>query len=716
MINLEVFGIYQPPSRPLTTSQNLKRIVPYALKALQSAHSADFHIVCEDGRAIPCSRRILEERWEWFREQWRQAGQRAQQVVEDMSCLAASPAAENGAATGSAGASGSSINARGATIVKASDLPPDQHIPNSLQSAFEKWKASYTISPQTLVLSEPYPVVKALLEYFYTCDLVTPLQHRPPILSALLILAAQFHLSDLKSKVVYAMHSKLNEQNCLGIYEIASLCGCEKLQVRALRLVLTMQKRQSKTQRYAGRDDGARGQGGVGRSPPSGGGGRSTMGGSGPASTSVSANGHSRTATASGMTGGASAGPYATSSSAAAPPSAYHRSYSKSPSIRAGSPRSPPVHAKEQPVASMIPPSTSDNIFTFPPTLTASTPGQSRLVAHVSPDIKSMSTPDLSSLVVSPPGLDDFAMPTASTSSTNSTTGLAADMVELSYDPPTYKARPRTSSLKSIHHYQNNLQRQPRSEKMSHKKHPSVHNVEGAHVHKSEKENARPRSRTITAGVRHRLANSKSISSMFSGPPSATSSLGWLGEHLSSRPNSQTPTDRPTSSTVKTKPSGPFSQTLKEMASSMVRTTRHDGVMTSPSSPLRSNFTATESAPGSGQSLESQWSGEQSMFWQPVHPSTMATPAKASQNIAQQTIRQRLRSLDDQDQGDSVDKTPIAKRPLQIDTRLAQAGYTQIKPHHHERNPSFVLSPGSDHSPRGEMPLFYVPPSTESMA
>jgi hypothetical protein len=215
IVDLEMFGIYQPPIRTACSSP---RMIPFALKSLREGWSSDFHIVCEDGRALPCSRKILEERWPWFKDNWGQACDKAQEALNGM-IHASTPNPEG----------------------KVEQELPDK----SGLSRYEKWKSGFKIEPQTLHLSEPYPVCKALLEYFYTFDLVTALQHRASILSALLILSKQYELEDLKRKVVYSMNERLSGSNCLGIYEIACLCACTSLQVRALRLVLVSAVRMS---------------------------------------------------------------------------------------------------------------------------------------------------------------------------------------------------------------------------------------------------------------------------------------------------------------------------------------------------------------------------------------------------------------------------------------------------------------------------------------
>lgn len=199
VIELEVFGIYQPPMRhPLLqrpTQYQQEGATPhrwisldhersrsaYALGLLHDAVLADFNVVCEDGRVIRCSSRVLEERWNWFKEQ------RARHHFNSPS----SPSGERSRAP-----------------------------------------------PRTLHISESYPIVKAFLEYLYALDLVTQLQHRPPVLSGLLMMAKQYKIKHLEEVVVHAMHGRLDESTALGIYEVATLCECRQLQVRALKVVL----------------------------------------------------------------------------------------------------------------------------------------------------------------------------------------------------------------------------------------------------------------------------------------------------------------------------------------------------------------------------------------------------------------------------------------------------------------------------------------------
>ena len=88
------------------------------------------------------------------------------------------------------------------------------------------------LSPRSLALSEPYPVTLALLQYFYSMSLLTPLQHAPPVLSALLVIATNYNITHLQALVKHAMHRALSNSTSVGVYEVATLCSCRSLQIR----------------------------------------------------------------------------------------------------------------------------------------------------------------------------------------------------------------------------------------------------------------------------------------------------------------------------------------------------------------------------------------------------------------------------------------------------------------------------------------------------
>lgn len=199
VIDLEAFGIYQPPVAKLdVTMQEL------GLSALEEGIITDFEIVCDDGRKLSCSRRILEERWPWFREEYRKFLTNAKQASEALP-----------------------------------SSPMDVGLPElSGTTSLDGTRADPRLAPRSFHFSEPYPITLALLQYFYTLSLITPLQHAPAVLSQLLVLATNYKIKHLETLVKHAMHRALSNSTSVGVYEVATLCGCRSLQIRALKTVM----------------------------------------------------------------------------------------------------------------------------------------------------------------------------------------------------------------------------------------------------------------------------------------------------------------------------------------------------------------------------------------------------------------------------------------------------------------------------------------------
>jgi leucine-zipper-like transcriptional regulator 1 len=194
-VELEAFGIYKlPPLRMPLAGQHL------GLDALESEAFADFEILCEDGRKIRCSRKLLEERWPWFKRQRVKYIEAANRITS-------------------------------AQTQSEYELPlPPPSSSHLFQS--EEDRPDPRLTPRLLRLSEPYPITKALLQYFYAWALITPLQHAPLVLSALLLLSAIYELPHLEALVKHAMHRTLSPATSVGVYEVATLCDCQNLQIR----------------------------------------------------------------------------------------------------------------------------------------------------------------------------------------------------------------------------------------------------------------------------------------------------------------------------------------------------------------------------------------------------------------------------------------------------------------------------------------------------
>ncbi|KAJ7796153.1 hypothetical protein B0H14DRAFT_3093403 [Mycena olivaceomarginata] len=200
VVDLEAFGIYQPP--PLKLDIPMQEL---GLAALEEGVLADFEIVCEDGRKIACSRRLLEERWPWFKEE------RGRLLRSAMSAMEALPGAN-------------------AMHVPLPDLPG--------RGSSGEERPDPRLTPRAFNLSEPYPITLALLQYFYTLALLTPLQTAPAVLSQLLVLATTYRITHLQTLVRHAMHRALSNSTSVGVYEVATLCSCRSLQIRALKTVM----------------------------------------------------------------------------------------------------------------------------------------------------------------------------------------------------------------------------------------------------------------------------------------------------------------------------------------------------------------------------------------------------------------------------------------------------------------------------------------------
>ncbi|KAJ7215598.1 hypothetical protein GGX14DRAFT_696507 [Mycena pura] len=223
VVDLEAFGVYQSP--PLKLDIPVQEL---GLAALEEQVLADFEIICDDGRKIGCSRKLLEERWPWFQEQRLRLLQSAMKVTET---LPSSP-----------------------MPVPLPGLPGN--VPNEL-------RPDPRHTPRAFNLSEPYAITMALLQYFYSMALSTPLQTAPAVLSQLLVLATKYRITHLQSLVRHAMHRALSNSTSVGVYEVATLCSCRSLQIRALKTVMSYTQKRAPRSRT---DKDGSGDGGCG--PP----------------------------------------------------------------------------------------------------------------------------------------------------------------------------------------------------------------------------------------------------------------------------------------------------------------------------------------------------------------------------------------------------------------------------------------------------------------
>jgi len=337
-IDLEPFAIYQPPfSNQSYAPQGFGRETSLksarlGLSLLSNVHLSDFEIVCVDGTVIPLNKRMLEDRWPWFRERLNEFKLKATKVnvayqkQMQQHCQSKLSAASSKSSAGDRSSSGltqtngsisvathSSIQeldqstssqcstpteTSGSEHSKAREGSVDSNSSNttaqlSIQPVVPATKIPeislpepYQVTPRSLYLPHPSVVVQALVEYLFTTDLVTPLHQAPAVLCSLLILATTYKLEHLRMLTVHGLHRYLNPSTSKSlaqfggpgnvaalIYEAATLSGCMALQIRSLKAIIAAQSKQHSA-------SGA-GTGGVPTSNNRGGG-MSMVGGGGP--------------------------------------------------------------------------------------------------------------------------------------------------------------------------------------------------------------------------------------------------------------------------------------------------------------------------------------------------------------------------------------------------------------------------------------------------
>lgn len=227
VVDLEAFGIYQPPRAALDVPAQV-----LGLAALEEGVLADFELVCDDGRRIGCSRKLLENRWPWFRAQRRLLLDAAARALETI------PRAEGDVALPPDPTA--ALRARLHANAHTSDTPNDSSTVAAAAAAGVETENDVEarpdprLTPRALLLSEPYPITLALLQYLYAQALLTPLQHAPAVLSQLMLLSATYELPHLQALVRHAMHRALTPATSVGVYEVATLCSCQSLQIRCV--------------------------------------------------------------------------------------------------------------------------------------------------------------------------------------------------------------------------------------------------------------------------------------------------------------------------------------------------------------------------------------------------------------------------------------------------------------------------------------------------
>lgn len=174
---------------------------------------------------LGCSRKLLEDRWTWFRVRLADFKLRAKgMLTAQQKRIDAQAEAEDSESV-------------------ADETPPTPvaaTAPEKSPNASSEFSNEIRLTPRTLNLPEASPVVQAFLQYLYTLTLCTPHQFDLPVLTSLLVFAKSYEESNLRALCVHALHETLNSEQWTAaqVYEASTLGGCTALQIRALRTLM----------------------------------------------------------------------------------------------------------------------------------------------------------------------------------------------------------------------------------------------------------------------------------------------------------------------------------------------------------------------------------------------------------------------------------------------------------------------------------------------
>ncbi|GAA5876854.1 hypothetical protein JCM8547_002408 [Rhodosporidiobolus lusitaniae] len=224
-VDLEGFGIYNPPPQGLPPSQQT-----LALMQLSGPQHSDYELLCSDKERLGCSRKILELRWPWFAEELAAIDAKASAAVE---------AREQRTATGSGAYDDYSDDEPIDTFARPKSPAPRQAQPTSSSSTRNPSRL-FPITFRTLELPLSSSEVKVLIQYFHTLGLSTPLARSLSVLTALLGFTKTYEtvLPELRTLLVHALHESLSSETAHKVYEAAVLGGVVPLQLRAMQLML----------------------------------------------------------------------------------------------------------------------------------------------------------------------------------------------------------------------------------------------------------------------------------------------------------------------------------------------------------------------------------------------------------------------------------------------------------------------------------------------
>jgi hypothetical protein len=303
-IELEAWGITQPPKKEVSLPSirlGLEKLASSTIGSYSAALASglgkiddetgdpllcfggrgDFEIICSDGMRLGCDRIILERRWPWFASKMREYQRKATSLTK------------NGTAT-----KRSSRPSTGEQLSALLEVDERSGQKARLSAALFSANVDPRITPRQLHMTEPSPVVLALLIFFYTRCICTQLQRHPAVVAALLIVSKVYEMKDLEIWTKHAAHVVMsvdlappsvtttsntslpatsttvrpsnvsNSGNlpilerhrlAVALYEAATMSGFEALQIRALRTVMSIAKYVQRSNTNASKMNGTAG-------------------------------------------------------------------------------------------------------------------------------------------------------------------------------------------------------------------------------------------------------------------------------------------------------------------------------------------------------------------------------------------------------------------------------------------------------------------------
>jgi hypothetical protein len=180
-------------------------------------------LICTDGARLPCSRGVLEAQWPWFAERLRTYTEEIRTNLKEAYDQIEQETKDAQSTEESADPDATVVNGTPLRAETREDQLP-------------------VMSPHHLILAENSEVGSAILQYFYTLNLITPLQHSPTILISLLLFAKKYDLVHLRALCTHALHIRLaaGQASPATVYEAAALGGCLALQTRALKMMMSV--------------------------------------------------------------------------------------------------------------------------------------------------------------------------------------------------------------------------------------------------------------------------------------------------------------------------------------------------------------------------------------------------------------------------------------------------------------------------------------------